>query len=95
MRNKLEHKSSLSNEPQASMMKFAGIVSLFLFCVLIVHVVDGRKHHHKRHGKERVRSEVGKQIVSKALRKTEETAEGSLDAVNADHNEATAVNKVQ
>ena len=77
------------------MMKFLGLISLVLFCLLIAQVVDGGKHHHKR-AKGNVQSEGRKQIVpAKVVRKAGETAQANVEAVQAD-NEATAKeNQVQ
>lgn len=72
------------------MMKFLGLISLFVFCVLIAQVVDGRKHHRKRGG-ENVRSKGDEQIARQEIQQTERT---NPDAVKAD-NKTRAVEEDQ
>lgn len=75
------------------MMKFLGLISLFVFCVLIAQVVDGRKHHRKRGG-ENVRSKGDEQIAPKERQETQQTARTNPDAVKAD-NKTRAVEEDQ
>lgn len=75
------------------MMKFLGLISLFLFCVLIAQVVDGRKHHHKRGG-ESARSKGEEQIAPKVMHEVQKTARANPETVQVD-NKARAVEKIQ
>lgn len=76
------------------MMKFSGLISLFVFCVLIAQVVDGRKHHRKR-GEQNVRSKGSEQISAPKVRyDVQETARANPEAVQAD-NKARAVEENQ
>lgn len=81
---------------QALMMKFLGLISLFIFCVLIAQVVDGRKHHRKR-GRENVRSEGDEQIAPKVRHElVQQTARTNPEAVKADNKtRAVEENQVQ
>ena len=81
---------------QALMMKFLGLISLFIFCVLITQVVDGRKHHRKR-GRENVRSEGDEQIAPKVRHeRVQQTARTNPEAVKADNKtRAVEENQVQ
>ena len=68
----------------ALMMKFLGLISLFVSCVLIAQVVDGRKHHRKREG-ENVRSKGDEQIAPKVRHEVQQTARANTEAVQADN----------
>ena len=74
------------------MMKFLGLISLFVFCVLIAQVVDGRKHHRKRG--ENVGSKGDEQIAPKERQENQQTARTNPDAVKAD-NKTRAVDEDQ
>ena len=93
--NKLESSSLSRKKRQALMMKFLGLTSLFIFCVLIAQVVDGRKHHRKRGG-ENVRSKGDEQIAPKVRHEIQQTARTNPEAVKADNKtRAVEENQVQ
>ena len=70
-------------------MKSFGLISLFLFCVLIAQAVDGRKHHRKREG-----NTESVQIAPKVRHEVQKTARTNPEAVQAD-NKVGAVEETQ